>query len=296
MRRLRGTDAGLVTGKRDAVHAGVAVHPDVAGERLAIALLDEGGQLVAVADHVGHADVDIGVGRGVLRCLGDDPGGQDAGEEEVRRDDNAAGAEQLRAPQRGGDRRRRERDERQLHAVVPASLPQQPGHLRDLGVGVRVAGTAADEHHCRPLARRTVQCGVDPFLEQRQQERVRAERTAVRVGEAGMAYLLAGHRTGDVALAVSGRDEDERHGDQVPVPARDELADGLGERRRRQLDEPAGHVDLRCGLPFAEPLHERSELPDAGLDPGAVADDDERRRRVRRVRWVRRNAHGASSA
>ncbi len=75
VRCLRGTDAGLVTGQRDAVHAGVAVHPDVAGERLAIALLDEGSELVAVAEHVGHADVDVRVRGGVLPCLGEDPRG-----------------------------------------------------------------------------------------------------------------------------------------------------------------------------------------------------------------------------
>jgi hypothetical protein len=91
---LRRSDALLEARHRDAVHAGVAVHPDVAGDRLEVALDDEGGELVAVAQDTRDPDVDVGVLGGVRRGLRDDAVGQDTREEEVRRHDDPPGSEQ----------------------------------------------------------------------------------------------------------------------------------------------------------------------------------------------------------
>lgn len=54
VRALRLADAVAEPGDRDAVDAGVAVHPDVASDRLVVALEDKVGELVAVTDDVGH--------------------------------------------------------------------------------------------------------------------------------------------------------------------------------------------------------------------------------------------------
>src|ERR1700749_3958925 len=70
MRVLRSADAVLEPGHRDPVHAHVAVHPDVPGQRLVVPLVDQRGDLVAVAEHVGDCDVELrmrgGVGGGLV--------------------------------------------------------------------------------------------------------------------------------------------------------------------------------------------------------------------------------------
>src|SRR5579875_3947182 len=83
VRVLRRADAVLEAGHGPKVHAGVAVHPDVAGERLAVPLGHQPGDLVAVAEHAGAADVQAGMaGRVPGRLLGD-PVREDPGEQEV---------------------------------------------------------------------------------------------------------------------------------------------------------------------------------------------------------------------
>jgi hypothetical protein len=53
-------DAVLEPGHRDPVHAHVAVHPDVPGQRLAVPLPDQRGDLVTVAEYVGARYVELG--------------------------------------------------------------------------------------------------------------------------------------------------------------------------------------------------------------------------------------------
>jgi hypothetical protein len=76
-------DAMLEARHRDPVHAHVAVHPDVSGQRLVIPLVDQRGDLVAVAEHVGAPDVEVGVRGGVAGGLLRHPVRQHAGEQEV---------------------------------------------------------------------------------------------------------------------------------------------------------------------------------------------------------------------
>src|SRR5271166_704618 len=61
MRMLGLADAALEARHRDPVHAHIAVHPDVSGQRLAVPLVHQGGDLVAVTEYVGAPDVQFGV-------------------------------------------------------------------------------------------------------------------------------------------------------------------------------------------------------------------------------------------
>src|SRR6201987_270809 len=83
MGKLRRPDAVLEPGHRDPVHAHVAVHPDVPGQRLVVPLVDQRGDLVAVAEHVGDRDVELRMRGGVGGGLFGHPVRQHAGEQEV---------------------------------------------------------------------------------------------------------------------------------------------------------------------------------------------------------------------
>ena len=88
-----------------------------------------------------------------------------------------------------------------------------------------------------------------------------------------MAQLLAGERGRDVALAVTGADEHQRHDVDRAVPLRDEPRHGVLDGRRRELEEAALDVGVRRGLRHA--LHQLGELRDAVGALGAVADDEQ---------------------
>src|SRR5579875_2529478 len=64
VRGLRAAHLAGEPGHGDPVGAGVAVHPDVAADRLLIALEDEGRQFVAAADELREPHVDTGVAGG----------------------------------------------------------------------------------------------------------------------------------------------------------------------------------------------------------------------------------------
>jgi hypothetical protein len=57
---------------RHAIDAGVAVHPDVASDRLVVSLEDEVGELVAVAENVGHPNGQVRMVSRELCTLGHD--------------------------------------------------------------------------------------------------------------------------------------------------------------------------------------------------------------------------------
>ena len=83
VRMLGLADAALEAGHRDPVHAHIAVHPDVSGQRLVVPLVHQGGNLVAVTEYIGAPDVQFGVRGGELGGLVCHPVGQHAGEQEV---------------------------------------------------------------------------------------------------------------------------------------------------------------------------------------------------------------------
>ena len=109
---------------------------------------------------------------------------------------------------------------------------------------------------------------------------MRAERAAVAVGQARVAHQFPGQRGRDVALAVPGGGQDQRHRDDRPraaVPGRHQSRNRVRHGRAGQLDEPA--VDRRDPAPGAG-----AHLPDEPGEPGharvaagAMADDEQGR-------------------
>ena len=61
VRALRPADLVGEARQGDPVGAGVAVHPDVAAQRLVVPLQHQVGEFVAVADHLSHPDVEVRV-------------------------------------------------------------------------------------------------------------------------------------------------------------------------------------------------------------------------------------------
>ena len=202
---------------------------------------------------------------------------QDAGEQEVPGHDDPAGSQQAASLQAGLHAGVRQRNERRLGERVVPAFPEQPRGLAYLGVGVRVGGPARDQQHGRrrPAGRGPGLLGY-PRRQQFQQHRVRAERAPVAPVQAGMTGPLPGQRGRDVALGVAGRGQHERHGDHAPVTAPGELGDRVPQRRVRQLDEPAGHLDPLQREAGLQPGGERGERSHPGRIPGAVTGDQER--------------------
>ena len=268
VRPLRRPDPVLVPGQRHPVEAGVAVRPRPARQRLGVALQHHVGQSVAVADHLGGVHPQSGGGRPPGRLLGDPPR-QHAGEQEVRQHRHPPRAQCPTAVQPGRHAGRGERHERVLHPGHRRRLGQQPGRPGHLGVGVRVRRAAADQQH------RGVRAGHQrrqPLAQQRQHRRVRAERSPVRDAQARVPAPLAGQRRRDVALHMTGRHQHQRHRGQPPGATGDQPGHRLGQRRRGQLDETAGH---RCGEPPGDPPDEAPELLGAGLVGRAVPGDQQ---------------------
>ena len=132
VRMLLLADTRLEAGQRDAVDAGVAVHPDGRGTtpiRLGVPLEHEVGELVAVPDDLGDdSGKRIRVPTQPLSHLCVDTGRQDAGEEEERQHDYAPSAERTEPVKALSDGRFGERDECGLHLAnsrVPCGLPER---------------------------------------------------------------------------------------------------------------------------------------------------------------------------
>ena len=102
-----------------------------------------------------------------------------------------------------------------------------------------------------------------------------AERAAVPELQARVAQPLARQRRRDVALAVAGGDEHERDDVDGAGARGGEPVNGVLDRRRGELEEPALHVDV--GQPLRHPLDELGELRAALLALGPVSDDEQSR-------------------
>jgi hypothetical protein len=273
VRGLGGADLVLEAGQGDAVRAGVAVHPQVTAVDLGPPLEDDTRQRVTRADQVGGADVDVRVLGGPRPGLRADPVGQHPGEQEPGQHDDPPEAQAQGAVQPGRHRRLGERHEGRLDRADRATLLQQAGGLRDLGVGVGIGRAAADQHDGRAGPVGAGDERLDPRLGDGEQLGGAAERAAVAEGQPRVAPLLAGERCRDVALAVPGRDEHERDDVDARVAGLDEAGDRVLDRRRRELEEAAGDVgERRLQL---HPLDQLGELGAALRALGAVPDDEQ---------------------
>ena len=116
-----------------------------------VAFEDQVGERVAVTDDVGDGDVQLRMRRGPLARPARDAARQHAGEQEVRAAPRSARAPRRRAAARApsGTPGLGQGDERRLDPRRVRGLPQQPGGLDVLGVGVGIGGAAADEQRRR---------------------------------------------------------------------------------------------------------------------------------------------------
>src|SRR5713101_6299825 len=142
VRSLGRANPVLEARQRRPVRADVAIHPDVPRQRLVIALSDQAGQFIGVAEYVRAAHVDARMRGAVRTGLVSYPVRQDAGEQEVPGHDDLPGPEQPAALQPGGHIGAGQRHECGLSERVVPALPEQPGCLAHLGVRVRVGGAA----------------------------------------------------------------------------------------------------------------------------------------------------------
>jgi hypothetical protein len=130
----------------DAVDAEVAVHPDVTGDGLAMALDDERRQPRVGAQVVAHHDDDVRVGLRPAPGPFDDPVHEHAGEEEQRHHGDAGGPEPAALVERLLDVRVAHRREGGLDRPQTSAVLQQAGQLHHVGAGIRVGGPPAHEH------------------------------------------------------------------------------------------------------------------------------------------------------
>jgi hypothetical protein len=202
----------LEPGHRDPVHAHVAVHPDIPGQRLAVPLPDQRGDLVAVAQYVGARDIELRVRGGIGGGLFGHPVRQHAREQEVPGHHDPPGAQQAAPLQALGHVRPGQRDEGGLGQRVVPPLPQQPGGLDHVRVGVGVGGAAADQEDGRLVGA----SGGNARCEQIDQRGVRPQGASIGKAGAWVTGALAGQSRWDVALGVAGRGEHERDRDYRP--------------------------------------------------------------------------------
>ena len=100
---------------------------------------------------------------------------------------------------------------------------------------------------------------------------MRPQRSSVDIAQPRTTHHLTGHRAGDVTLGVAGTDQHEWDGRDMAVAVGPQLFDRVGERGRRQLDEPAvGRNRCARGQPGAGALDQPEEVLDAVGVLGAV--------------------------
>ena len=192
--------------------ADVAVHADVALEGLAVALHDQGRHPRVGPEVARVAHLHFGVVFGEIPALFPDALFEDAGEEEVGEDGDAPGAEPPATLQRLGHARGSEAHEGRLDERVRPALEEEPGHLREVAVRVRVGGAPAHYEDGCPFSLLFGNDGGDALVHQLQELGADAEGAAVVEVQVGVGQLLAHKGRGDVVLGVAGGEEHERDG------------------------------------------------------------------------------------
>ena len=180
---LRQADLGLEAQHLLAVFAELAVHQVLAVQNFVHAV-DEGLEHQRMVVEIGRLDeFDVGMARrdrvgGVVDALH-----QNAGEEEIREDDDAAEAELRRLLQRRLDEREGDAGIGGLRPAEAKPLPEHARDLGDVGIGVGIGGAAADDDEQRfvqrDIARRRVERLADAVAGGAEHFRVEPELAAV---------------------------------------------------------------------------------------------------------------------
>jgi len=204
---LRGADGGFVTDDLLTVFAKQAVHVDVVFSDT-LDPLDKGVDHEGLAVQITSLDeLDLGVARCNLIGLVIDTANQDAGEQKVRKHDDALEAEARRAFQHRIDPRVSNAAIADFHPTDAGPLPEHARQLADIAVGIRVRGAPADHRKERVLRKDILfssgQRFIDTNLGGLQQLRIDAEIAAELDLDAVFVGILVEHR-GHVVLDVAG--------------------------------------------------------------------------------------------
>ena len=149
VRPLGFAEGALVTRDRHAILTERAVHVAVAVQRL-FGPLCEGFEKKLMGLKVRRRHIiEIGPGASSLLNLGVDPFQQDSGEEKVRLHDDAAKPHAFAHRQGVGQEGGCDAGKGDAGPGRGVAFLEETGHLRDVAVGVRIAGTAADEEQER---------------------------------------------------------------------------------------------------------------------------------------------------
>ena len=198
-----------------------------------------------------------------------------AGEQEVRKDDEAAVTESGRVTQSGLDQREGHPGVADLAPPEPEALPQHAHDLVDVGVGVGVGGAAPDHHQHgvvpRHIVPRPIQRLLDAIPRRFQHLRIDAELACVADLHAGMRNLVSAQYRRDVVLGVAGREQHAGHRQHQVVPRRVQLVQTVADDGRGELQEPA--LDLVLWQPLSQASGDSVELRDCVLVTAAVTAD-----------------------
>ncbi len=190
-------------------------------------------------------ELDLGkAGRGHIG-LGIDALHQNAGEQEIREDDNATKAEPGGAVERRVDSGMGDAAERRFGPAEPHPLPQHAGDLGDVGIGVGVIGTAPDDDKHGVLAALRHRSG-DALGRRGQQLRVDRKIAAEPHVDAPMFGHEAVHFPRQVVLDMARREQHARHRQDLASAARHQLRQTLLDRRASEFEIAGGEIMLQA--------------------------------------------------
>ena len=275
--RLRRAGVAFVADDLGAVFAQLAVH-----RRLAFADFRD-----PLAERVEHRGMVAQIGRLDELDLGKPPRRrgarsvdalyQDAGEQKIRKDDDAAKPEPCGMGQRRVDARVGDAAERGLGPAEPHPLPQHARDLGDVGIGVGVVGAAADDDQqsLRPVGAVRGQCRGDAVGRRIQQLRVDREVAAEPHLDPRVVGGKAVDLPGQVVFDVACGEQHARHRQNPPRAARRQRGEPVADRRPGEF-EIAGR-EIHPGQTRAQRRRQQFELDDRLGVAAAVAAEQHRR-------------------
>ena len=238
MARLRRAGVAFVADDPGAVLAQLAVHRRLAVAQFRDPLAErvEHRGMVAQIGRLDELDIGKPPRRRVARSV--DALDQDAGEQEIRKDDDAAKPEPRGMGRRRVDARVCDAAERRLGPAEPHPLPQHARDLGDVGVGVGVVGAAADDdqQRLRPVGAVRRQCRGDAVGRRVQQLRVDREIAAEPHLDARVVGGKAVDLPRQVVFDVARGEQHARHRENPPRAARRQRGEPVADRRPGEFE------------------------------------------------------------
>jgi len=263
MALLGQADLGLEAENLLAVLAHLAVHQVGTGEYFRQPV-GKGVEYERVVVEIGRLDeLDIGVrgGHGIGVVI--DALDKDAGEQEVRKNDDAPIPQLCRMFEARCDQRKGDAGIARLAPAEAHTFPQHPAHLGDVGIGVGVRRAAADDHEQGVVIGNLAELGIgggdrlaDPVTGGADHLQIDAEFAAIENFGIGMLRRIGVEDGRNVVLGMACREQHAGHGENTPRAALTQrvktVADNWpGKFKETVLDVavgetgPQGRCDLR---------------------------------------------------